>query len=149
MRFTGTIEAKVDAKGRVFFPAAFRRVLQTCGEEQLVLKRDAFEPCLVFYPWSVWNAEVDELRSQLSRWNARHAQIFRRFVADVEIMSLDSNGRLLLPKRYQQMAGIGQDVVFVAMDNTVELWAKELLEKSLPDDETFENDLQEIMSGKL
>ena len=35
MRFTGTIEAKADAKGRVFFPAMFRKVLASAGEEQL------------------------------------------------------------------------------------------------------------------
>ena len=50
MRFTGTIEAKADAKGRVFFPAMFRKVLASAGEEQLVLSRDAFQPCLVLYP---------------------------------------------------------------------------------------------------
>ena len=44
MRFTGTIEAKADAKGRVFFPAMFRKVLASAGEEQLVLSRDAFQP---------------------------------------------------------------------------------------------------------
>ena len=42
MRFTGTIEAEADAKGRVFFPAMFRKVLASAGEEQLVLSRDAF-----------------------------------------------------------------------------------------------------------
>ena len=71
MRFTGTIEAKADAKGRVFFPAMFRKVLASAGEEQLVLSRDAFQPCLVLYPRSVWDEQLDSLRAGLSRWNAR------------------------------------------------------------------------------
>ena len=33
MRFLGNIEAKTDAKGRVFLPAGFRKVLQVAGEE--------------------------------------------------------------------------------------------------------------------
>lgn len=33
MRFLGNIEAKVDAKGRVFLPVTFRKVLQASGEE--------------------------------------------------------------------------------------------------------------------
>ena len=38
MRFLGNIEAKTDAKGRVFLPSVFRKVLQVSGEESLVLR---------------------------------------------------------------------------------------------------------------
>ena len=44
MRFLGNIEAKIDAKGRVFLPATFRKVLQAGGEENLVLRKDVFQP---------------------------------------------------------------------------------------------------------
>ena len=54
MRFLGNIEAKLDAKGRVFLPAAFRKVLQGAGEQGLVMRKDVFQPCLVLYPESVW-----------------------------------------------------------------------------------------------
>ena len=47
MRFLGNIEAKIDAKGRAFLPAVFRKVLQTSGDENLVLRKDVFEDCLV------------------------------------------------------------------------------------------------------
>ena len=60
MRFLGNIEAKTDAKGRVFLPSVFRKVLQVSGEESLVLRKDVFQPCLVLYPQSVWNAQLDE-----------------------------------------------------------------------------------------
>lgn len=53
MRFTGNIDAKTDAKGRVFLPAAFRKVLQGSGEEGLILRRDVFQRCLVLYPETV------------------------------------------------------------------------------------------------
>ena len=46
MRFLGNIEAKTDAKGRAFLPSVFRKVLQASGEENLVLRRDVFQPCL-------------------------------------------------------------------------------------------------------
>ena len=47
MRFLGNIEAKTDAKGRAFLPAVFRKVLQASGEENLVLRKDIFQQCLV------------------------------------------------------------------------------------------------------
>ena len=47
MRFLGNIEARVDAKGRVFLPATFRRVLQQEDAETLVLRKDVHQRCLV------------------------------------------------------------------------------------------------------
>lgn len=55
MRFLGNSEAKTDAKGRVFFPAVFRKQLQTAAEECLILRKDTYQDCLVLYPESVWN----------------------------------------------------------------------------------------------
>ena len=69
MRFLGNIEAKTDAKGRAFLPASFRKILQVSGEENLVLRKDVFQPCLVVYPESVWNELLDQLRKKLNRRN--------------------------------------------------------------------------------
>lgn len=93
MRFLGNIEAKTDAKGRAFLPAVFRKVLNASGEESLVLRKDIFEPCLVLYPESVWNERMDTLRRRLSRWNRRDQMIYRQYVTDVEMITLDGNGR--------------------------------------------------------
>lgn len=124
MRFIGTIEAKVDQKGRVFLPALFRRTLQEGGDGSLILRKDIFEDCLVIYPKEVWNARLDELHERLSVWNREQQNIFRSFVTDVEWLTLDSNGRFLIPKRYLKMAHIGQNITFVGMDSTIELWGK-------------------------
>ena len=104
MRFLGNIEAKIDAKGRAFLPAIFRKTLLADGEEHIILRKDVFQPCLVLYPESVWNEQTDALRQRLNRWNKQHQQVFRQFVSEVEILTLDGNGRFLIPKRYQRMA---------------------------------------------
>ena len=41
----------------------------------------------------------------------------------------DGNGRILLPKRYLQMAGIQSEVRFIGVDSTIEIWAKEKAEQ--------------------
>lgn len=145
MRFTGTIEAKADTKGRLFFPAVFRKLLQEEDAMQFVLKKDPYQTCLVLYPWRVWNERLDELRSRLNHWNPEHQQVLRCFMADVELVTLDANGRFLVPKRYQRMAAIEQDVVFLGMDDTVELWAKEQTMQSFVADEAFGSLLQTLM----
>lgn len=147
MRFTGTIEGKTDEKGRVFFPAVFRRVLQAVGEEQLVLRRDVFEPCLVLYPQSVWNARVDALQARLGPWQRDERRVLRRFVSDAEVLTPDQNGRILLPARYREMAAIEQEVVFLGLDNTVELWSKQCLAACTPSDEDFARSLELMMAA--
>ena len=119
IRFLGNIEAKTDTKGRVFIPAGFRKQLQAASEERLVLRKDVFQDCLILYPESVWFKTQNQLRQRLNKWNAKHQQIFRQFVSDAEIMIPDGNGRILLPKRYLQMAGIQSEVRFIGVDNTI------------------------------
>lgn len=125
MRFLGNIEAKTDTKGRVFLPSVFRKVLQSSGEEALVLRKDVFQTCLVLYPQSVWDQQLDELRARLNKWNPEHQQILRQFVFDAETISLDGNGRFLIPKRYMELANIASDVRFIGMDDTIEIWGKD------------------------
>lgn len=122
MRFLGNIEAKLDAKGRVFLPAAFRKVLQAAGEDGLVMRKDVFQQCLVLYPESVWGEQMDGLRSRLNRWDRDEQQLFRQFVSEVEPVALDGNGRFLIPRRCLRQAGIAQDVRFIGMGDTIEIW---------------------------
>ena len=145
MRFLGNSEAKTDAKGRVFLPATFRKQLQAAAEECLIMRKDTYQDCLVLYPESAWNEQMNELRERLNRWNPKHQMIFRQFVSDVEIIALDANGRFLIPKRYLKLAHIEQEVRFIGVDNTIEIWAKEMADKPFMAPEEFEKGLEEIM----
>ena len=146
MRFLGNIEAKTDTKGRAFLPAIFRKVLQAAGEERLVMRKDIHQQCLVLYPESVWNEQMDALRQRLNRWNKQHQQLFRQFVSEVEVLTLDGNGRFLISKRYQKLAAIEQDIKFVGMGDTIEIWSLPLAEQSQMKPEEFGAALEGIMS---
>ena len=62
----GNSDAKVDAKGRAFLPATFRRLL---GDEKVFyLRKGLFEDCLVLYPATAWESTISELREQLNPW---------------------------------------------------------------------------------
>ena len=145
MRFLGNIEAKTDAKGRAFLPAVFRKVLNASGEESLVLRKDIFEPCLVLYPESVWNERMDALRKRLSRWSRRDQMIYRQYVTDVEMITLDGNGRFLIPKRYLKMANIDQQIRFTGMDDCIEIWANGENNEPFMSAEEFSKAMEETM----
>ena len=146
MRFLGNTEAKTDVKGRAFLPAVFRKVLQASGDENLVLRRDVFQKCLVLYPESVWNARLDMLKEQLRPWKQAHQQMFRQFVSEAEVVSLDGNGRFLISKRLQKMAEIDQDIQFIGMDDTIEIWSPKNLAQTLKTDEEFGAEFENIMN---
>lgn len=149
MRFLGNIEAKADAKGRVFLPAVFRKVLQAENVQTLVLRKDIHEDCLVLYPESVWNARLDMLKAQLKQWKPIHQQIFRQFVSEAEALTLDGNGRFLISKRLLKAAEIEQNIQFIGMDDTIEIWSPQLLEQTLKSDEDFGTEFENIMNTDI
>ncbi len=146
IKFLGNIDAKSDAKGRVFIPASFRKILQTSGNTYLILKKDAFQDCLILYPESVWKETLDKLRSRLNEWNEEQQNIFRNFIRNVETLEIDSNGRVLIPKKYLQMAGIISDVRFMGVYDKIEIWSKDNLDKTEMDQEVFKRGLEKYMA---
>ena len=145
MRFLGNIETKTDTKGRVFLPVAFRKVLTGIGETNIVMRKDVFQKCLVLYPENVWNSQMDSLREKLNRWDKNEQTLFRQFVSQAEIITLDASGRFLIPKKYMQMASIDQAVKFIGMGDTIEIWAAENEEEQFMDTEEFGKALEELL----
>jgi len=146
MRFFGNIEAKTDAKGRVFLPSVFRKQLQAAGEEQLVLRTSMSGDCLVLYPESVWMARVDAIAANVSEWIEEEQMVLRAFMAEAESCELDGNGRFLIPKRLQQAADIRQGVRFIGMNDTIEIWALEKTEKPFVPQADFAARMKALMS---
>ncbi|MBQ9357599.1 MAG: cell division/cell wall cluster transcriptional repressor MraZ [Prevotella sp.] len=145
MRFLGNIEARTDQKGRVFLPATFRKVLQAQGEDTLVMRKDIHQACLVLYPESVWNERVDALRARVNEWDDMGKMVLRQYMKEAETLTLDGNGRFLIPHRYLEMAHINQAVRFIGMTDTIEIWAAEKAEEPFMSQEDFSAKLKEIM----
>ena len=144
MRFLGNIEAKTDAKGRAFLPAPFRKVLAASGEESLVLRQDVFENLLVLYPVSVWSELMDDMRRRLSRWDRRQQMAYRTFVSSAVEVGIDGSGRILIPRSFLEAAGISQNVRFVGMGDTIEIWPADTMETMSKED--FGQVLNEAMN---
>ena len=102
-------------------------------------------PCV--NPGTVWEKEIEMLRASLSRWNKDQQQIFRQFVVDAERLEMDANGRILIPKRYLKMVSIETEIRFLGVDNTIEVWSKEKLDKPLVEAEEFSSKIEKLMGG--
>jgi len=147
MRFLGNIEAKVDAKGRAFLPAAFRKVLQAAGEDTLVMRKDVHQRCLVLYPESVWNRRMDALLQRVSEWDDVGQSVLRQYVSEAEVLTLDGNGRFLIQKRYLQMADIEQAIRFIGMNDVIEIWSQEKAQQPFLSQDDFSARLKAIMTA--
>ena len=122
MNFIGRFSAKIDAKNRVFLPSSFRKMVIAAAEESLVIRKDYFENCLVIYPMSEWRAEVERVRQRLNRFDVRQQMVYRQLLSEAQEVQIDSSGRILISKQQLEKVGIKQDVVFVGMQQVIELW---------------------------
>lgn len=143
----GNSDAKVDAKGRAFVPATFRRQLN--DEKVFILRRGLFNNCLVLFPEESWNNIIAVLREKLSRWNKKEDQIFRQFVSDADKIELEENGRMLIPKRLIKAIDIKQQIRFVGCDSTIEIWPSNEIEESYIAPEAFAAEIEQLMEEDL
>ena len=79
----GTYECKVDAKGRLMLPVAFKKQLAPVTENGFVLKRAVFQPCLELYPMQEWESMMQNV-NKLNRFKKKNNDFIRRFTAGVK-----------------------------------------------------------------
>ncbi len=144
----GTYECKVDAKGRLLLPAPLKKQLTTSLQDGFVLKRSVFQPCLELYPMQEWNAMMSKI-NKLNRFVKKNNDFIRRFTAGVKVVEIDNLGRLLIPKDLTVFGSITKDVVLSSAVNIVEIWDKDLYEKSLDNSEIDFADLAEDVMGHV
>jgi MraZ protein len=145
LNIIGTYECRVDAKGRLMFPVAFKNQLAEVAAQGFVIKRSIFRKCLELYPLPEWNVESARI-NKLNRFKQKNADFIRKFLAGVKIVELDNAGRLLIPKDLFTFATISKDIVMASVVNKIEIWDKDEYEKAISyDPEEFANLAEEVM----
>ncbi len=144
----GTYECKVDAKGRLLLPAPLKKQLTNALQDGFVLKRSVFQPCLELYPMSEWNLMMEKI-NKLNRFVKKNNDFIRRFTAGVKVVEIDNLGRLLVPKDLVVFASISKDLVLSSAVNIVEIWDKDLYEKSISGEDLDFADLAEAVMGNI
>jgi len=144
----GVYECKVDAKGRLMFPVAFKKQLSNEIKEGFVLKRSVFNKCLELYTYEEWQKELKTI-NKLNRFIKKNNDFIRMFMAGVNQVELDSNGRLLIPKILVNYANISKDIVLSSMGNRIEIWDKDGYENAINDDNIDFGTLAEEVMGKF
>lgn len=148
--FIGNIDAKFDEKGRVFIPASYRKILSDEESLRLVMRRDADNSCLVFYPERVWNTRLEQLHEALDDWNPEDEMLLMQYVSEAELLEPDNQGRVLINRKNMEHLSAKQDLVFVGMLDRFALWSREQYdERRLDQRELSERIRTRIQNSKL
>jgi MraZ protein len=147
--FIGDYECKLDSKGRVILPMAFKKQMPASSQDHFVVRKDIFEKCLVLYSIEDWNRQLEKIRARINPYNREHNIFIRNFFKGTAELSLDNNNRLLIPKRLLEMGGISKDVVLAGQDGRIEIWAADIYKSiDMPSDD-FANLAEKLMGNSF
>ena len=147
--FIGDYPCKVDVKGRIILPMAFKKQMPKGGEERFVVRKDIFENCLVLYSVEDWNSQLETIRKRINPYNREHNMFLRNFFKGTAEISLDNNNRILVPKRLMDLIGADRDVALAGQDGRIEIWAANAYERiEMPADE-FADLAEKLMGGNF
>ena len=133
--FIGDFECRTDAKGRIVFPSAFKKVMDE-DDLRLIVRKDLFESCLVLYPYKIWEEELTRIRAGINPYNREHNRFLRHFFRGSAEVTLDGNGRFLIPRRLMDQIEAGRELVLLGVDRYIEIYDKDTyVNNALPEDD--------------
>ena len=131
VKFIGEYTVKIDDKGRLVLPSAFKSVMAAGEDLRFVIKKDIFEDCLEMYTYAEWDRQSEEVKSRLDFFNKKHAVFWREYMRNRAVVEPDSKiGRISIPRKMLETIGANKEVVFAGNDFKIEIWAKERYEES-------------------
>ncbi len=114
--FWGEYSHCIDKKGRLIVPARYRAHLR----DGAFLTR-GLDKNLVIYPQESWKQLTDQI-SELSLTDARGRALRRLFFSGAVDISLDRQGRLLIPTYLRNYAFLESDAFIIGMETYIEIW---------------------------
>lgn len=137
-KFIGCYKAKLDDKGRLIFPSAFKSVMGEGADLRFVIKKSLFSECLEMYTYQQWEKDSEEVRSRLNLFNKDQARVWREYMRGTAIVEPDGKlGRMLVPRQLLDSAQITREVVFSGSNDFIEIWDKDKYEAGQMSGEDF------------
>ena len=118
----GEYNCKLDDKGRFLMPAGLRKQLPEDQQLEFVVNR-GLDECLVLYPISVWEKELERIQSR-NQYLKKNRAFTRMFLNGATNLTLDGNARVNIPKRLLDHANLSKEIILVAQIDKVEIWDK-------------------------
>ncbi|PPC87087.1 MAG: transcriptional regulator MraZ [Hyphomicrobium sp.] len=121
-RFVSTFTNKIDAKGRVSIPAAFRAVLERDGYAGGVYCYPSLDAPALDAGGERLAKKIDGLLSGLPDYSDERDELSVALYGDVQVLSIDGDGRIVLPEALRAHAGLDAAVTFVGLGDKFQMW---------------------------
>ncbi len=132
--FLGEHQHTLDAKGRVILPSRFRDRLASG-----LVFAPAQDRCIDVYPLTAFARRVEELRA-VPREDQRARSYLRVLLAGAHEEKPDAQGRVTIPARLREYAGLDKELTINGADEKVEIWDRAAWEAYRDDaEDTFAN----------
>lgn len=138
--FIGEYHHAIDEKGRLAIPVKFRSEMAKGG----VVTR-GLDNCLFVYTKQSWQELADRL-SKLPLAKANSRAFARLMLAGAMEVSVDGQGRVMVPEYLRKFASIKKTVVVAGLYNRIEVWDEKEWEKYRKGTETKSGDIAETLS---
>ena len=80
---------------------------------------NVFGKCIDMYPLQEWENMIAGVRARLNLFDPKHAAFFREFCRGTQEVEMDTNGRILLPRKMLDEIGIDKEMVLAAQGNRI------------------------------
>jgi transcriptional regulator MraZ len=120
-RFVSHHVLRLDAKGRVSVPAAFRAVLARDGFDGLYCHPALDRPALDAGGNGLL-AEIESLIAGFSPYSEEREQFSLALFGTSETLKMDGEGRVVLTDAHKAHAGINEAVIFVGLGHKFRIW---------------------------
>jgi MraZ protein len=141
--FLGEHEHTLDDKGRITLPAKFRDSFP----EGLVLTR-GMDGCVYAYAKGDWTANVASRLAALDSLSRDDRMIQRHFFSGAAEVTLDRQGRIMMPGALAAHAKLQRDVVIAGVFDHLEIWDRAAWRSQLEDVEGRAEDVAERLAAK-
>jgi MraZ protein len=146
-RFLSNVTNRVDAKGRVSIPGAFRAVLARDGFEGLFIHPALDTPALDA-GGNALLTEIDSLLSAMPPVSEARDQLSTALYGVSEVLKVDPEGRVQLSESLKAYAGIGEAVTFVGLGHKFQLWQPERFRAHLEGGRERLRELRRTLQGQ-
>jgi MraZ protein len=126
----GTHENKLDAKGRVSVPAAFRKAWQSVADMTIVLRPSLLPGCVEGWPLPNYERFTEKAEAYPEADADGEAYVSTVF-SEAEEVDIDGQGRIMIPAKLVARAGISDAVCFLGRGSHFQIWTPEAAEAFL------------------
>jgi MraZ protein len=140
-RFVSNFTNRLDAKGRVSIPAAFRAVLARDGYEGLCVLPSLDQPALDA-GGNALLSEIDRLLGGLAPYSEERDALSTALLGTSEVLKLDAEGRVILTDSLKSFANIKDAVTLVGHGHKFQIWEPETFRAHLDNARARARDLR-------